>query len=299
MRDRMTKTNETFEIRPAVQTEWHILILVSFFFGSVGTGLFMVSGFFDFTLGLALALGVIALFMGIPHLIFLGHPLRFWRILTSWSAFKTSWLCRGMWSWVVFMALGLLALATSLGYLPWTNASVPGRTVLGIASAVGIFGMVYPAFVMGQSPAIALWNNSVLPILFLVYGLIDGIDLALVFLVGLGQTAAIDIELLETVEIALLILIVICLWAYLGLMSASRVGAREAVRMLTKGELAFMFWGVVIVVGIAIPLAVGIYGYVTGGLAIGVSGIMGILGLIGALYFKHSILRAGVYNTLA
>jgi len=188
---------------------------------------------------------------------------------------------------------------TSLGYLPWTGVSLPGRTVLGIASAVGVFAMVYPAFVMGRSPAIALWNNSILPLLFVAYGLIDGIDLALAFSAALGQTYAIDVGLLETVEIALLILIVICLWAYLGLMSTSRVGTKEAARMLTKGELAFMFWGVVVVVGIAIPLGVGIYGYVTGGLVIGVSGIIGLLGLIGCLYFKHCILRAGVYDTLA
>jgi formate-dependent nitrite reductase membrane component NrfD len=284
-----------FEVRPTAQSEWHILILVAFFFGSVGTGLFLVSAFLDFTLGLALALIIIALFMGIPHMVYLGHPMRFWRLFTSWTAIKTSWLTRGMWGWAVFGIFGLLALLASLGWLPWSSGSIPGGTVLGIAGAAAIFGMVYPAFVMGQSPAIALWNNSILPALFLVYGLVDGIDLAAGFIALSGGSDTVKLQLLESFHSPALIVIVIFMWAYLGVMSASRVGAREAVRMITRGELAPIFWGVVIVAGIIIPLAVGIYSSLVG-LPIIVTGIAGLLGLVGALYFKYVVLMAGVYS---
>jgi formate-dependent nitrite reductase membrane component NrfD len=289
---------DRFEVRPTTQREWHILILVAFFFGAVGCGLFLVSALYNFTFGVLLSLVIIVLLMGVPHLVYLGHPLRFWRIFTSRTALKTSWITRGMWGWVVFLVFGALYIAPSLGWfawLPWTSSEGAGTAMLGIAAVAAIFGIVYPAFAMGQSPAIAFWNNPILPILFILYGLIDGIDLTFVSLAALGATYAVDVELLERVEILLFILGAISMWAYLGLMSISRVGAREAVWRLTKGELAPIFWGVVIIVGLVLPLGVGLYGYFVG-VPMGVAGVTGVLALIGALYFKHTVLRAGVYS---
>jgi formate-dependent nitrite reductase membrane component NrfD len=131
----------------------------------------------------------------------------------------------------------------------------------------------------------------------MLYGLIDGIDLIFISLAISGKTYAINVQFLEQVEIFLLILAAISIWAYLGLMSASRVGAKEAVRMLTKGELSLIFWGAVITIGLALPLGVGLYGFFIG-VPMGVTGVTGILALIGALYFKHAVLRAGVYSPL-
>ncbi len=291
------KTLDMFDARPVVQREWHLLILLAFFFGAVGTGLFLVSSFFGFTLGVIIALLIIAIGMGYPHLIYLGRPLRLWRMLTSWSAFKRSWLTRGMWGWVVFMVSGVLY-ALSLGeftWLPWTSGSIAGRVMLGIAAVTAIWGMIYVGFVMAQSSSIAFWNTPALPILFLLYGLIDGIDLTLVLLAARGETLAIDVELLGVAELILVILTLVFLWSYLALMSSSRLGAREAVRRLTKGELAFIFWGVVVVTGLIIPLVVGVYGVIAG-VPLAVTGIVGLLALIGALYFKYIVLRSGVYE---
>ncbi len=289
---------DRFEVRPTTQREWHILILLAFFFGAVGCGYFLVSAFYGFTSGVALSLLIIVLLMGIPHWIYLGHPLRVWRMFTSWTAFKTSWITRGMWGWVIFIVFGALYVAPSiswLSWLPWVSGSGVGTVMLGIAALAAVFGIVYPAFAMGQSPAIAFWNNPILPLLFILYGLIDGIDLTFVSLAVMGNTFAVDVKFLEQLEIFLLILGAVSIWAYLGLMSVSRVGSRESVRMLVKGELAPIFWGVVIVIGLVLPLAVGLYGYFVG-VPLGVSGITGVLVLIGALYFKHVVLKAGVYS---
>ena len=85
---------DRFEVRPTTQREWHILILVAFFFGAVGCGMFLISAFYGFKEGVVLSLAIIVLLMGIPHLVYLGHPLRVWRIFTSrascgWSAWGT------------------------------------------------------------------------------------------------------------------------------------------------------------------------------------------------------------------
>ena len=219
-------------------------------------------------------------------------------MFTSWTAFKTSWIARGMWGWVIFIVFGALHVAPSvswLSWLPWVSGSGVGTVMLGIAALAAVFGIIYPAFAMGQSPAIAFWNNPILPVLFILYGLIDGIDLTFVTLAVMGNTAGVDVKFLEQVEIFLLILGAISIWAYLGLMSVSRVGSRESVRMLVKGELAPIFWGVVVVIGLVLPLVVGLYGYFVG-VPLGVSGITGVLVLIGALYFKHYVLKSGVYS---
>jgi len=272
--------------------------LVAFFFGAVGCGLFLVSAFYGFTFGVVLSLLIIIVLMGIPHLIYLGHPLRFWRMFTSLAAFKTSWITRGMWGWMVCLVFGTLYILPSLDWftwLPWTSGGTAGTAMAGIAAVAAAFGIVYPAFAMGQSPAIAFWNNPILPVLFMVYGLIDGIDLTLVSLAVLGQTYAVDVELLERIEIALLVLGAISIWAYLGVMSVSRVGSREAVRRLTKGELAPLFWGVVVLIGLVLPLGVGLYSYFVG-VPLGITGVIGLLALVGALYFKYVVLRAGIYS---
>jgi len=289
---------DRFEVQPTVQREWHILILVAFFFGAVGCGLFLVSAFYGFTIGVIISWLIIVLLMGIPHLVYLGRPLRFWRIFTSLAGLKMSWITRGMWGWVVFLVFSALYIAPSLEWfagLPWTSGEGAGLVMLGIAAVAAVFGMVYPAFAMGQSSAISFWNNPILPLLFILYGLIDGIDVIFISLAAIGTTYAVDVEFLERMEIFLLILGGISIWAYLGLMSVGRLGARESVRRLVKGELAPLFWGVVITVGLLIPLGVGLYGYFVG-VPIGVVGVTGVLALVGALYFKHVVLRVGVYS---
>jgi formate-dependent nitrite reductase membrane component NrfD len=291
---------DRFEVRPTAQREWHILILLAFFFGAVGCGFFLISAFYRFTPGVVLSLLIIVLLMGIPHWIYLGHPLRVWRMFTSWTAFKTSWITRGMWGWIIFIVFGVLYIAPSISWfswLPWSSGAGAGTVMLALAALAAVFGIVYPAFAMGQSPAIAFWNNPILPVLFILYGLIDGIDLMFVSLAvaGSGSTYAVNVEFLEQLEIFLLVFGAISIWAYLGIMSVSRVGSRESVHLLVKGELAPIFWGVVVIIGLVLPLAVGLYGYFVG-VPLGVMGITGVLVLIGALYFKHVVLKAGVYS---
>ncbi len=207
------KTSGMFDARPVAQREWNILILLAFFFGAVGTGLFLVSAFFNFTFGVVLSLLIVAICMGYPHLIYLGRPLRFWRMLTSWSAFRRSWLTRGMWGWVLFMAFGVLyALSLDdINWLPWTSQSTTGRIMLGIAAVASIWGMIYVGFVMAQSPAIAFWNTPALPVLFLIYGLIDGIDLTFILLAALRETREVNMELLGRAELLLVILTIVFL----------------------------------------------------------------------------------------
>ncbi len=291
-------TLNRFDMQPTVQREWNILILMAFFFGAVGTGLFLISAFYGFTFGVVLSLLIIVFLMGVPHMIFLGHPLRFWRVFVSLTAVKTAWIARGLWSWGVFLVFGTLYIAPSLGWfawLPWTTSGVAGTAMGMLAAIAAAFGMIYPAFAMGQAKGIAFWNTPILPALFLIYGLIDGIDLTLISVAVLGETYAINIELLEQMEVFLLILGAIFIWAYVGVMSNSSVASKEAVRRLVRGEFAFIFWGIVIMLGLLLPAGIALYGHFVD-IPLGVSGLIGLLALVGALYFKYIVLKVGVYS---
>lgn len=286
------KTMNRFQVGYTTQKEWRILILTAFFLGGVGGGLFLVASVANFVPGLILAWLIIVVGKGTTHLIFLGHPLRFWRILVSWSALKTSWLTRGMWGLVVFTPFGGLHILSSLGWLPIGGAA--GTLVLIIAMASAAWVMIYTGFVMAQSPAIPLWNTPLLPVLFMAYGLAGGVDLTMISLAAMGEEAASSIEL---AAIVLPVIIAVFVWAYLGLMSSSRAGAKEAVRMVTKGQLAVTFWSVVVIIGLVIPLIVAIYAYFIG-IPTAVAGIVGLLSVVGCLFFRNTLLRAGVFETL-
>ncbi len=293
-----------FQVRPRIQREWNTLILVAFFLGGVGGGLFLVSSVLNFVFGMALAWLIVAIGMGGAYLLDLGHPLRFWRILTGWSgvrtSFKTSWITRGFWGIVVLLISGALYIAPSLGWftwLPWTGETMAGRIMLWIAIVAAAWLMIYTGVVMAQSPAIALWHTPLLPALFVLFGLAGGIDVILISLAALGKTYAINVHLLELTEMVLLILCTIFIWIYLEVMSNSRVGAREAVRMITRGELSFIFWVMVITVGLIIPLAVNLYAYFVGAPMI-IPGVAGLLALAGCLFFRYTLLKAGVFSPL-
>jgi len=297
----MEATLNRFEVRSTTQREWGILALIAMFFGGVGSGFFLVSQFFSFTIGVVAALIIVLVGMGGAYTADLGNPQRSWRMLTSWSALKTAWIARGIWGMVLFLIFGALYIAPSLGWfawLPWTSEGIVGRVLLGIAIVLGFFEILYIGFEMSSSPAIAFWNTAMLPVLFLVYGLISGIGLVFISVAVLWQTYAIDIRLLELVQIGLLIACGIFLWAYLAVKSSSKIGAKEAVRMITKGGLSPMFWGIVIVIGLIIPLAILLYSYLSGGVPLAVTGVVGLLVLIGYLFFRHIVLRTGVYSPL-
>ena len=89
------------------QTEWAGLIASAFFFGKVGSGLFMVSVFTQSRLGMLLGLLIVLGGKGGAHMLYLGKPLRFWR---GMSRPGTSWVSRGFWAMTFMLVFGFSAL---------------------------------------------------------------------------------------------------------------------------------------------------------------------------------------------
>ena len=79
------------------QTEWAWLIAIAFFLGGIGAGLFLVSVFFKFKLAALLGLFIVAFGKGGAHLLYLGHPLRAWRVILKPGSYMVCGGWAGIW----------------------------------------------------------------------------------------------------------------------------------------------------------------------------------------------------------
>ncbi len=117
------------------------------------------------TTGLALGLIAGGLLSSTFHL---GHPERAWRALTQW---RSSWLSReGVLAVLTFVPAGLFAigwvfLGTTTGLLGWMAALA---AVLALATVISA-SMIYASLI-----TIRQWNNGIVPVAYVVLGLMSG-----------------------------------------------------------------------------------------------------------------------------
>jgi len=85
------------------------------------------------------------------------------------------------------------------------------------------------------------------------------------------------------------------IFIYLWISTYSSPVAKESARLLLSGNLAGLFWGVFILIGIVVPL---ILEFVLGSGASAGLIVSSVLVLVGNLTFRYAILKAGRYNPL-
>ena len=116
----------TMGYRP--QGEWSWLITTAFFLGNVGAGLFLISYFNSLYLGAGVGLLIVGVGKSTAHLLYLGRPERFLRVIVRW---RTSWISRGLIAMGLFLVFGVVYLARYLhaSFVPtvsrWDSASPP------------------------------------------------------------------------------------------------------------------------------------------------------------------------------
>lgn len=271
-----TVVSERGGLRFEAQSQWRFLILVAFFTGGFGAGLYIASWALDFRLGMVLGLFLVAIIKGGAHIAYLGRPERFWRAV---KRPRTSWISRGIISMGIFVIAGAMYVILKLPALGW------------LAVAAAIVVMIYTGYLMAFSPSIPFWNNALLPVLFLIFSAESGTALAIpLYASFVGKPIAI----LEMVEVALLVLVAIIIFSYLYGAYHSSVSSREAVALLVRGKLALGFFLSVVVLGLAAPIALEIVPGI-GAISLGTSWLAALLCIQGAIFFRWAVLRAGVY----
>lgn len=280
---------DDFQETARPQREWvdgrGLLLIGGHFLSGVGAGGWAFASAFGYLPGEVASVLLLAA-SGLAHLLFLGRPERFWRMVKV----RTSWVGRGF--------LGLtLVLAAAVAYLALTLAS--GRDDTAAARALWALSLLGAAVVMAYKGnvyavcrAIPFWNSSLLPILYVAYALRGGVALLLLFLPWWGD--GVDQGLLELLELWIGLSAGVCILFYLTIMASSSVGARRSVEDLLRGRVAAAFYGGVVALGLVVPLLVGLWNAVTP-VSLGLLALVGAASLAGDFYVKYAIAKAGRY----
>lgn len=267
------------------QREWAWLITTAFFLGSVGAGLFVISYFSQFKLGAVVGLLIVGVGKNTAHLLYLGRPLRFWRVVVGW---RTSWISRGAIAIGVYLACGALYVAPyiHISFVPSGVASAFGVVALVAAAVV----MVYDGFVLKASRGVPLWDSYLMRALVLCYALLGGTLLTLLVELLSGEATR---TRLEWLGIALLFLNGVLISLVIFTAKVRQAAAEAAVALLTRGPMTWLFFGVAVGLGIGGTLVLVGISIATGSvvaLAIGAA-----TALLGHFFVLYSLLRVGLH----
>lgn len=274
------------------QREWvdgrGLFLIAGHFLSGVGAGTWLFSLLFDVGPGMALAIVAVGL-GGLAHLLFLGRPARFWRMVRV----RTSWIGRGFLGMNLFVAGAVIyALPRFVPGTPWAAAGPLGRLGLAISLVGMAILMVYKGNVYAASVGVPFWNSPLLPVLYIAYSLRGGVALLLVLFFFDGPR--VPSELAAVIELWIAVSAAVMVAFYLGVMRNANVAARRSVAELTRGRAAGPFYLGTVAAGLVVPIAAGLVGTLHP-LSLALLALVGALSLIGDFFAKYTIAKAGIY----
>jgi formate-dependent nitrite reductase membrane component NrfD len=304
MATRQWMTTHEWMVKPMHQREWierrGIMIWIAETFTSLGAGLYLVSLFVHSWWGL-LAGWLIIMFLKLPiHIAYFGKPWRFYRTMPPWSnAWKTSWFARGILFSVFFGTFAFVQILfgqSNFANLVGHNIADPIYYVFGVLAALNAIGVgIYGGFIMNYVKGIPFWNQGLLPVVIMLAGIADGFGLIMGVALAGGDASIAWAEAGSRYLLLINVLLIVC---YLISAGYSSVVAKLSIQELVKGPSAFMFWGGLVILGLAVPAVISIVGLA----GLEVPSILLIIAIaahtIGAFALKYCILKEGIYRPL-
>jgi formate-dependent nitrite reductase membrane component NrfD len=283
-----------FMVSYTPQTQWiekgGIKLWLAFFFIELGAGMFFVASLFGNLWAMSIGWLLCAVLGGGLHLLYLGKPLRFWRMALS-SGWKTSWISRGMIFVTLFLLLGLMHMALIQSATRFT-------ALLVAANIFAFLTVIYGGFAMNYVNGIPLWNTALLPIMYMISGLWGGAEVTLGIVLGSGGVA-VGVAIEEWIRI-LLIGYLLLIPVYLMSVRYTSLTGQASVRHMVLSTWSPLFWVAVVILGMVVPMAAVINSFMTG-LETGSAAFLYCAifsGLIGDLAMRYLILRCGLYSPL-
>jgi formate-dependent nitrite reductase membrane component NrfD len=274
------------------QTEWiekrGILLWLAFYAGGLGGGLYIISLFFNNLWGMLAGWAIVALLKGSFHLLFLGKPTRFWRMVLH---SQTSWLSRGLLFVLSFSTVGFIQLLLS-HFLSGTAAEMVFKVLAGI---LALCVATYTGLVLNNVKGVPFWNLPILPLLFVTCGILGGFGLT----VAIGQTVpAINIGAAETGSRWMLIINSALVGVYLLWAAGKNAAGKQSVLYQLKGGMAKLFWTGVVSLGVVIPLAIAFYSYFSGEATVALLVTGAVCEIIGGMLLRYCLLKSAIYNPI-
>lgn len=237
---------------------WGPLIAWYLFLAGASAGAFLTAAFVEAkypdSVKMRLAGRIIApVFVGIGLLMLmidaeagLHNPLRFFYLVSNPGSVMTL----GVYFICIYMPVTLV-----VAVLEILKKRVPKwLTWIGIVFAFAV--AAYTGFLLGVVKAYPLWNNAVLPILFVVSALSAG--LAATSLVGLitDRTRFERMWLIKKSHVILSAIEMVVLFTMLLIVSAGSFEGAASVHSLVAGQYAPAFWGGIVVLGLVAPFCI-------------------------------------------
>lgn len=323
-----------------LQSVWGWQPALYLFLGGMGAGAFIMAAILYLkdrernarVVCVSMWAAAISLIVGLLLLLMeLVTPLRGLLMWQSFSHF-TSWMTYGAWgAFGAIAAFGVSALfatpkiaAWLTGKCSWYAQHEQGiRKVFAVAGIVlGAFVAFYTGMLLMTAGSVPFWDTLLLPALFTVSAFDTGVALVEVVAIALAKKETIDHStkrFMEKCVVVLVVFEVVVLAAFLGSMLLADVSmpvgaaAAASAGMFVSGQLAVWFWGLVAVLGLALPFAMALKGLfakeepassdakdnaadVVAKPAVDVPTLVGALGaLVGGCALRFLVLAAGVH----
>lgn len=284
------------------QTIYGWPVVIDLFLGGSGAGAFL-TGFVMNIFRVHEPLTRTILFAG-PLLVAIGVVFLLADITIRSRAYRLfsnskSWTSRGAWILTIFIVTGFTYSLTSSQYfiwLPFLNRQI--TMAVGIIAALFAFlVLLYPGLMMGAIKAVSFWNTPLLPILFLLSGLSNGL-VVVILITALRQDPlpAVTVEMLHILGGTAIILILLqaaVLLAFLTRAFRGNIASRESLRLLT---LSLFKWKM-FALGLSMPLGLFLFAIFTSQILLLsiVSSSAAIISLAGGLYLRYAVIQVGVF----
>ncbi|WP_139652119.1 NrfD/PsrC family molybdoenzyme membrane anchor subunit [Raoultibacter phocaeensis] len=166
-----------------------------------------------------------------------------------------SFITVGAFALVILMLIAAVLFAVwMLGALSLPKAAACAVRVCCMVAAAVV--MVYTGLFLSSMSSVPLWASPWLPVLFVASALSAGLALlvCVIVLTGSGDEFTTTLRRIQKADAV----IIVCELAVLALFVASAVFGGDTARLsaerLIQGDLASVFWGCVVVLGLAAPL---------------------------------------------
>jgi formate-dependent nitrite reductase membrane component NrfD len=222
----------------------------------------------------------------------LGVPSRFMNMLMRFNT--DSPMSMGAWALLGFSACAFVAALVTLMEDFGRARNVAGikRLIGVVGSAFGFFLAAYPGVLLGAS-ARPLWiEGHALGALFLAVGASSAAAAIALILLLMGYRTADQVASVRTMTVVALVIQLIALGVFVAsVQNSGSLASTTALKLLTAGRFAALFWGGAIVVGSVLPLLLGLVDLRRR--SFGLTALTALLVLVGGFLVKYVIMAAG------
>ncbi len=292
------------------QKAWGWKVAAYLFLAGAGAGsylaaftLALIGPRFSLVIRIGTVLSIVLIIAGIFFLIFDLGKKSF--AFLAFSRPGHSWISRGTIFITAFILFDFLYILMVVWPYPGNDPASGASLVLGIVTAVmALLTLTYTGMVLGFARPVAFWNPGFLTVLFLVSGItsgIAGIVLCLsVYHLFPGTETDNAWHALAGYNAIILTLEAAVIFLYFFSMSRL-VKARASVRVILRGRLSPLFWGVIIV-GLVLSLSFDFYVTIISSYDSSYLTILSIaantLGLLSGFMLRYVIIAGGAVAPL-